>query len=185
MQDSSLSKQLDKASAQLKRLSDRASVAEADAKALKAKNKAALQQKVDAAQASAKQASDDLKASAKETQDEITQWWGQVQENWKSHIARVRKNAEQDKANMKADQAEKSLADWTRALELNSSVFFSTVGGTECFFTQLRRWDKAAAAFGRVLEQNPQRHQLWYDRATLLAMAKNNVPSRPRQQLGW
>lgn len=106
MQDSSLSKQLDKASAQLKRLSDRASVAEADAKALKAKNKAALQQKVDAAQASAKQASDDLKASAKETQDEITQWWGQVQDNWKSHIARLRKNAEQDKANMKADQAE-------------------------------------------------------------------------------
>ena len=107
MQDSSLSKQLDKASAQLKRLSERASVAEADAQALKAKNKAALQQKVDAAQASAKQASDDLKASAKETQDEITQWWGPVQENWKSHIARVRKNAEQDKANMKADQAEK------------------------------------------------------------------------------
>ena len=87
----SLSKQLDKASAQLKSLSDRASAAEADANALKAKNKAALEQKVDAAKASAKQASDDLKASAKETQDEITQWWGQVQENWKSHIAKVRK----------------------------------------------------------------------------------------------
>jgi hypothetical protein len=107
VQDSSLSKQLDKASAQLKRLSDRASVAEADAQALKAKNKAALQQKVDAAQASAKQASDDLKASAEESQDEITQWWGQVQENWKSHIARVRKNADQDKAHMKADVAER------------------------------------------------------------------------------
>lgn len=96
MQDSSLLKQLDKASAQLKRLSDRASVAEANAKALKAKNKATLQQKVDATQASTRQASDDLKACAKETQGEITQWWGQVQENWKSHIARVRKNAEQD-----------------------------------------------------------------------------------------
>jgi hypothetical protein len=106
VQDSSLSKQLDKASAQLKRLSDRASVAEADAKALKAKNKAALQQKVDAAQASAKQASDDLKASAKETQDEITQRWGQVQENWKSHIAKVHKDADQARANMKADRAE-------------------------------------------------------------------------------
>jgi vacuolar-type H+-ATPase subunit I/STV1 len=106
VQDNSLSKQLDKASAQLKRLSDRARAAEADANALKAKNKAALEQKVDAVQASAKQASDDLKVSAKETQDEITQWWGQVQENWKSHIAKVRKHAEQDKANMKADQAE-------------------------------------------------------------------------------
>ena len=106
MEDNSLSKQLDKASAQLKRLSDRASVAEADANALKAKNKAALEQKVDAAKASAKQASDDLKASAKETQDEMSQWWGQVQDNWKSHIAKIRKKADQSRANMKADQAE-------------------------------------------------------------------------------
>ncbi len=106
MQDNSLSKQLDKASAQLKTLSDRASEAEADANALKAKNKAALEQKVEAAQASAKKASDDLKASAKKAKDETTQWWGQVQENWKTHIAKVRKHAEQDKANMKADQAE-------------------------------------------------------------------------------
>jgi hypothetical protein len=104
--DNSLSRQLDKASAQLERLSVRASKAEADANALKAKNKAALEQKVDAAKASAKQASDDLKASAKETQDEVTQWWGQVQDNWKSHIAKVRMKAEQDRANMKADQAE-------------------------------------------------------------------------------
>ena len=102
----SISEQLDKASAQLKRLSERASAAEADANALKVKNKAALEQRVDAAQAAAKQASDDLKASAKETQDEMTQWWGQVQDNWKSFIARVRKQNEQDKAYMKADQAE-------------------------------------------------------------------------------
>lgn len=102
----SISEQLDKASAQLKRLSERASAAEADANALKVKNKAALEQRVDAAQAAAKQASDNLKASAKETQDEITQRWGQVQDDWKSFIAKVRKNADQAKANMKADQAE-------------------------------------------------------------------------------
>jgi hypothetical protein len=104
--DMSLSEQLDKASAQLKRLSERARAAEADANALKAKNKAALEQKVDAAKADAKQASDDLKVSAKESQDEVTQWWGQVQQNWKSHIAKIRKQNEQDKAYMKADQAE-------------------------------------------------------------------------------
>ena len=106
MSDNSLSKQLDKASAQLKRLSEKARAAEADANALKARNKAALEQKVNAAQAAARQASDDLKVSAKETQDEMTQWWRQVQEDWKSHIAKIRKNAEQDRANMKADQAE-------------------------------------------------------------------------------
>ena len=106
MTDNSLSKQLDKASAQLKRLSDRASAAETDANALKAKNKSALEQKVNTAKADAKQASDNLKASAKETQDEMTQWWGQVQDNWKSHIAKIRKKADQSRANMKADQAE-------------------------------------------------------------------------------
>jgi ribosome-associated translation inhibitor RaiA len=104
--DMSLSEQLDKASAQLKRLSERASAAEANAQALKAKNKAALEQQVNAAQADAKQASDNLKASVKETQDESTQWWGQVQDDWKSFIAKVRKNADQAKAHMKADQAE-------------------------------------------------------------------------------
>ena len=103
----SLSEQLDKASAQLKRLSDRASTAEADANALKAKNKAALEQKVDAVEASAKQASDDMKASAQDTRDEITQWWGQVQDNWKSLIAKVRRDSDEDKANLQADRAEK------------------------------------------------------------------------------
>jgi hypothetical protein len=116
--DMSLSEQLDKASAQLKRLSERASAAEADANALKAKNKAALQQKVDAAQADAKQASDDLKASAKESQDETTQWWGQVQDDWKSFIAKVRKNAGQTQAKMKADQLEM----WAELAENNAAA---------------------------------------------------------------
>ena len=102
----SLSEQLDKASAQLKRLSDRASEAEANANAKNAKDKAALKQRVDAAEADAKKTSDDLKASAKESKDETTQWWGQVQDNWKSHVAKVHKDVDQAKANMKADRAE-------------------------------------------------------------------------------
>ena len=103
----SFSDQLDKASAQLKGLSEKASAAEANANAAKAKDKAALEQRVDAAQAAAKQTSDDLKASAKEAKDETTQWWGQVQDNWKSHVAKVHKDVEEAKANRKADQAEK------------------------------------------------------------------------------
>src|SRR5262245_36335028 len=93
--DMSLSDQLDKASAQLKGLSEKASAAEANANAARAKDKAALEQRVDAAEAAAKQASDDMKASAQESRDEITQWWGQVQDNWKSLIARVRKDSDE------------------------------------------------------------------------------------------
>ena len=66
----SISEQLDKASAQLKGLSEKASAAEANANAAKAKDKADLEQRVDAAEATAKQASDDMKASAKDTKDE-------------------------------------------------------------------------------------------------------------------
>jgi len=102
----SLSEQLDKASAQLSRLSVRASVAETDAKDLKAKNKAALEQKVDDTKAAAKQTSDDLKTSVKESQDEMAQWWSQVQSDWKSHVAKVRKHADKTRAHMKADEAE-------------------------------------------------------------------------------
>jgi hypothetical protein len=102
----SISEQLDKASAQLKGLSEKASEAEANANAAKAKDKAALKQRVDAAKAAARKTSDDLKASAKEAKDETTQWWGQVQDNWKSHVAKVHKDADQAKANMKADRAE-------------------------------------------------------------------------------
>ena len=91
----------------MKRLSEKASEAEANASAKNAKDKAALRQRVDAAEADATMASDDLKASAKEARDETTQWWGQVQDNWKSHIAKIRKNADQTKANMRADQAER------------------------------------------------------------------------------
>jgi hypothetical protein len=103
----SISDQLDKASAQLKGLSERASEAEANANAAKAKDKAALEQRVAAAEAAATQASNNMKASAKDTKDEITQWWGQVQDNWKSLIAKVRKDSDEDKANLKADRAEK------------------------------------------------------------------------------
>jgi len=102
----SISEQLDKASAQLKGLSEKASEAEANANAAKAKDKAALKQRVDAAEVDAKKTSDDLKVSAKEARDETTQWWGQVQDNWKSHVAKVHKDVEEAKANLKADRAE-------------------------------------------------------------------------------
>ena len=103
----SLSEQLDKASAQLKGLSEKASAAEANVDAAKAKDKADLEQRVDVAEATAKKASEDMKASAEKTKDEISQWWVQVQDNWKSLIAKVRKDSAEEKANLKADRAEK------------------------------------------------------------------------------
>ena len=116
-----ISEQLDKASDQLKGLSEKASAAEANVNAAKAKDKAALEQRVDAAEASAKQTSDELKASAQASRDETTQWWGQVQDNWKSHVAKVHTDVEEAKANLAADRlerrAERAEADAEAAVE--------------------------------------------------------------------
>jgi len=54
-----------------------------------------------------KKTSDDVKESAKEAKDETTQWWGQVQNNWKAHVDKVHKDVDKAKANLKADQLEK------------------------------------------------------------------------------
>ena len=64
----SISDQMDKASAQLKGLSEKASEAEANANAAKAKDKAALEQRVNAAEADARKASDDVKAVCQRSQ---------------------------------------------------------------------------------------------------------------------
>ena len=135
----SISDQLDKASAQMKGLSEKASAAEANANAAKAKDKAALEQRVDAAKAAAKQTSDDLKASAKEAKDETTQWWGQVQDNWKSHVAKVHKDVEETKANMKADRRRNGPSEPRpmRLLQSNSPTPQSKRPNTRC---SMQRW---------------------------------------------
>jgi hypothetical protein len=102
----SLSDQLQKASDQLKSLADRATKAEADANAAKTKTKAALDQQVADAQTSAKQTADALKAKAADSRDETTQWWGQVQENWKHFIAKIRDDADAKKADRNAKRAQ-------------------------------------------------------------------------------
>ena len=66
--------------------------------------------------ASAKNSADDLKSAAADAQDEASHWWGEVQNNWKSHDA-VRANADEAKANLdakvvlrRADRAEVDAA---------------------------------------------------------------------------
>ena len=105
--DKSISDQLNRALAELKGLSEKASAAEANANAAKAKDKAALEQRVDAAEAAAKADIRRSEGVCQKSKDETTKWWGQVQDNWKSHVAKVHKDVEEAKANMKADRAEK------------------------------------------------------------------------------
>jgi len=103
----SASQQLDKASAQLKALADRASEAEANVQAAKTKQQAELRQQVDAAQESAAKGAADLKASADFAKDDASQTWNEVQSKWNAHVAAIRQSAEGAKTNLDAKRAER------------------------------------------------------------------------------
>lgn len=49
----------------------------------------------------------DLKTSSAAAKDQAGQRWSQIQETWKSHLAKVRSDADDAKANMDADRAER------------------------------------------------------------------------------
>jgi len=113
----SASQQLDKASAQLKALADRASEAEANVQAARTKQQAELRQQVDSAQESAKKVSADLKDSAGDAKDEASRSWSEMQSKWNAHVAAVRQSAEGAKTNLdaklagqRADRAEDAAA---------------------------------------------------------------------------
>jgi hypothetical protein len=99
----SASEQLDKASVQLKSLADRAGKAWEDAQAAMTEDQAQIAVKADAAKASAKASADNFKADAAGKQDEASNWWGEVQSNWKSHIDKVRADAAAAKADADAE----------------------------------------------------------------------------------
>jgi len=66
---------------------------------------------------SARTFADNLKSATAGTQDEVSHRWGEVQNNWKSHIDAVRQNADEAKADLdakvlvrRADRAEDDAA---------------------------------------------------------------------------
>jgi len=141
------SEQLDKASAQLKGLAERASTAEADAQAAKTENLEQVAVKVDAAKASAKASADNLKVEAANAEDEASNWWAEVQTNWKSHIDKVRAAAAAAKAEVNADvlerRAENAEADADAAIEFAYAAIEEA--GYQVLNAALARMDADAA----------------------------------------
>ena len=101
------SEQLDKASGQMKGLAERASQAEAQLQAAKTEGQQDLQPKVAAAKESAKSSADNLKSAAADKGDEASHWWGDVQNNWKAHVDKVRQQADDEKASLDAKRLER------------------------------------------------------------------------------
>jgi hypothetical protein len=97
----------------LKKLADRAKEAEDHAGAAKTKAKADLEADVENARAVAQAQADDLSESANAKRDRISAWWHDVQRSWNQHVAAIKENIadrkaedDLDRANMRADNAE-------------------------------------------------------------------------------
>jgi hypothetical protein len=97
----------------LRKLADRAKEAEDHAATAKTKAKADLEADVENARAVAQAQADDLSESANAKRDRISAWWHDVQRSWDRHVAAIKENiadrkAEHDLdwANRRADNAE-------------------------------------------------------------------------------
>jgi hypothetical protein len=102
---------------QLTKLAARAKEAEDRAAAAKTKARAELQQDVKDARDASQEQADQMRKTAEENQGKISDWWTGVQQSWSDHIATVRQNvddkrAEHDQkvAEREADSAEEDAA---------------------------------------------------------------------------
>jgi vacuolar-type H+-ATPase subunit I/STV1 len=96
---------------QLTRLANRAKEAEDRAAAAQHKAKGDLQQDVDDARAVAETQAQGLSDAADASKANVSDWWQDVQRTWNEHIAAVRANIDDKKAEHDVDKAESRADD--------------------------------------------------------------------------
>jgi hypothetical protein len=94
------------ASEQLQKLADRAKQSEEDIAHAKEESQAQLKARVQQARQSSEQRAGALKGSANEAMAKASKWWGDVQEDWNKHIAKIRKDGDEWKSEHDAKRAE-------------------------------------------------------------------------------
>ena len=93
-------------SEQLTKLAARAKEAEDNVAAAQAQNKAALEQDLETARASAQAQAKKLRESADAGEESVSHWWNEVQMNWNEHVATVQANIEGKKAEVDHTKAQ-------------------------------------------------------------------------------
>jgi hypothetical protein len=83
---------------QLTKLAARAKEAEDRAAAAKSKAHAQLERDVKAARDAAQAQADQLRKTADANKGKISDWWDGVQKNWDEHIATIRQNVDEKRA---------------------------------------------------------------------------------------
>ena len=83
---------------QLTQLAARAKEAEDRAASAKTKARAQLEQDVKTAREGAQDQADQLRKTAEANKGKISEWWDGVQKSWNDHIAMVRQNVDEKRA---------------------------------------------------------------------------------------
>jgi hypothetical protein len=94
------------ASEQLYKLADRAKQSEENVERAKEKGQAELRTQVHQARQSSQQRAAELKSDASDAKTKASTWWGDVQDDWNQHIATIRENVDDRKAERDVNRAE-------------------------------------------------------------------------------
>ena len=95
----------------LRKLADRAKVAEDHASAAKSQARADLEKTVDDVRASAKAQAIKVQSDAQKASSDMSATWDDVQRSWRAHVDKVKADIQHGKANLEAADAE-SRAEW-------------------------------------------------------------------------
>jgi len=93
---------------ELTKLAARAKEAEDRAAAAKGKARASLEQDVAAARKSAQAQADELRKTAEANKGTISEWWKGVQASWNDHVATVRDNIDEKRAEHDLNTAQRA-----------------------------------------------------------------------------
>jgi hypothetical protein len=94
------------ASEQLYKLADRAQRSEVNIARAKEKNQAELKAQVEDAKQSSQLRAEELKGDAEQAKANASSWWGDLQNDWNAHIAKVRENVDDRKADFDVNRSE-------------------------------------------------------------------------------
>jgi hypothetical protein len=100
-EEMALSDQLNKMATKAKEAEDRTATAQDKAKS-------DLEQDVERARATAQDQADSLRESADASKGRISAWWHDVQKSWNEHLAAMREDIENRKAERDADRAQEN-----------------------------------------------------------------------------
>jgi hypothetical protein len=95
---------------QLTKLANRAKEAEDRAVAAKTKARAELEQDVHSAREAAQAQADQMRETAEANKGKVSDWWTGVQKNWDDHIATIRQNIDEKRAEHDVNAAQRDAA---------------------------------------------------------------------------